>query len=58
MKTLRYKTGQRWKFKTDVAELEDFLVIGRMDGRNYDFYSVVARSPTVPPISPGNCLEG
>jgi hypothetical protein len=36
MKTSPYKTGQRWKFKTDVAEFEDSLVIGRVDGRDYD----------------------
>ena len=57
MKTSPYKAGQRWKFKTDVAEFEDSLVIGRIDGRNYDVYVRYMPSESLPPNKDGEVLQ-
>jgi len=57
MKASPYKTGQRWKFKTDVAEFEDSLVIGRLDGRNYDVYVRYTPSESLPPNKDGEVLQ-
>jgi hypothetical protein len=56
MKTSPYKAGQRWKFKTDVAEFEDSLVIGRKDGRNYEVYVRYVPSESLPPNKDGEVL--
>src|SRR5262249_46144682 len=57
MKTSPYKAGQRWKFTTDVAEFEDSLVIGRLDGRNYDVYVRYTPSESLPPNKDGEVLQ-
>lgn len=57
MKTSPYKKGQRWKFKTDVAEFEDTLVIGRKDGRSYDVYVRYVPSKSLPRNKDGEVLE-
>jgi cell wall assembly regulator SMI1 len=56
MKTSPYKVGQRWKFKTDVAEFEDSLVIGRIDGRDYEVYVRYIPSESLPPNKDGEVL--
>lgn len=57
MTTPRYKTGQRWKFATDVAEFEDSLVIGRKSGRSYDVYVRYVPSKSVPRKKDGEVLQ-
>ncbi len=57
MKTSPYKKGQRWKFKTDVAEFEDTLVIGRKDGRSYDVYVRYVPSRSLPRNKDGEVLQ-
>lgn len=57
MKASPYKAGQRWKFKTDVAEFEDSLVIGRIDGRNYEVYVRYVPSKALPPDKDGEVLQ-
>jgi cell wall assembly regulator SMI1 len=57
MKTSPYRTGQRWKFKTDVAEFEDTLVIGRKNGRSYDVYVRYVPSKSLPRNKDGEVLE-
>jgi cell wall assembly regulator SMI1 len=57
MKTSPYKKGQRWKFKTDVAEFEDTLVIGRKDGRSYDVYVRYVPSKSLPRNKDGEVLQ-